>query len=114
MLTAQPKAEFWPTLATPAKAAPIFAEFRSSAAAAAPRQTRRISESDEDYELDADARVPPDFNASFGNAIAEAMHNKAVQAALAASLSKPGAGGKKKKNKKTILFSTGGRTFNGN
>lgn len=121
MLTAanQTKAEFWPTLAAPTtKAAPTFVEYRSSPPVVV-RPTHRISECDDylpddnDYDAD-DARAPPDFRSSFGNAVAEAMHNKEVQAALAASLSKAGTNGKKKKNKKTILFSTGGRTFNGN
>lgn len=62
----------------------------------------------------------PEFNESFGTAIAEAL-NKAAHARNPhkqqneLTNSHSGGAGKKKKNtKKTILFSTGNRTYDGN
>lgn len=113
MLTTPQKAEFWPTLG-PTKL-PNFIDV----AAAKTLQTRPAKQSSESEYDDMDeidgelAARAPEFKSSFGTAIAEAMFNKSLDAAIGASINSSSVG-KKKKNKKTILFSTGGRSFNGN
>lgn len=69
--------------------------------------------------------APPEYTASFGSAIAAALSNASHVKGSRKSIPVPnngrnangggGGGGKKKKNNnKTVLFSTGGRTFDGN
>lgn len=113
MLTTPQKAEFWPTLG-PSK----VTNFIDVAAAKSPTMRPAKQTSDGEYD-DVDeaygelAARAPEFKSSFGTAIAEAMFNKSLDVAIGASMVSSSVG-KKKKNKKTILFSTGGRSFNGN
>lgn len=68
--------------------------------------------------------APPEYTASFGSAIAAALSNANHVKSSRKPIPVPntgrnansgGGGGKKKKNNnKTVLFSTGGRTFDGN
>lgn len=66
--------------------------------------------------------APPEYTASFGSAIAEALTNATQQKnprKQASVNGRSGAGGngggkKKKNNNKMVLFSTGCRTFDGN
>lgn len=68
--------------------------------------------------------APPEYTASFGSAIAAALSNanhvKSVRKPIfvpntGRNVNGGGGGAKKKKNNnKTVLFSTGGRTFDGN
>lgn len=122
MLTTKktPKAELWPTLG-PTKE-PVFTsnDFpsalrnpSSNVAAFTSRHTPSHSyESDEGecYNQDEVACAPPEFKNSFGSAIAEALTMKS----FGQQNSQNGSKGKKKKGNKTLLFTTGGRTFDGN
>lgn len=117
MLTAMPQSELWPTLAPSMPQIDVLSPVVSK-----PIITRNTnySESDYDeelnlYDVDSD-RPPPDFKSSFGNAIAAAVmkQSKSKKSSEPALSNSTNGGGKKKKNKKTILFSTGNRTFNGN
>lgn len=67
--------------------------------------------------------APPEYTASFGSAIAAALSGanhvkssrKPIPVPNNGRNANGGGGGKKKKNNnKTVLFSTGGRTFDGN
>lgn len=112
MLTTPQKAEFWPTLG-PTKL-PNFIDVAATKTITRPAKQTSESEYDDVDEIDGElAARAPEFKSSFGTAIAEAMFNKSLDAAIGASIGGSSVG-KKKKNKKTILFSTGGRSFNGN
>lgn len=122
MLTTTAKPELWPTLG-PTKA-PILIESttkliqvtggnRSGTIISSGRQLRQ-SENEEVADVDDEDLLAkaPEFKSSFGSAIAEALQNKSMLEGYAQHSG--GNGGRKKKNKKMILFSTGGRPFNGN
>lgn len=122
---------FWPSLARK-KDVPLFAtdEFqplpssnRFQAVSNAQPHAHAVNEHSDDDSVDmngdfVDACAPPEFKESFGSAIAEALNNAAqLKNPRKQQISSGGArnGGKKKKNNnKTVLFSTGGRTFDGN
>lgn len=112
MLTTPQKADFWPTLG-PSKL-PNFIDVAAAKTLTRPVNQPSESEYDDVDEIDSElAARAPEFKSSFGTAIAEAMFNKSLDTAIGASIGSSSVG-KKKKNKKTILFSTGGRSFNGN
>lgn len=116
---------FWPTLGRP-KDVPFFAsdDFQplpssnSFHAVASANENIQVDHSDDDsFEMSAEACAPPEFKESFGTAIAEALNNAALKNSRKQQMSATNTrnGGKKKKNNnKTVLFSTGGRTFDGN
>lgn len=120
----QAKVELWPSLG-PTKGFVIDptngvkGEKKSTDVSA-----KEMSENDDDGDDDDLARAPPEFKSSFGTAIAEAL-NKSASKSKQLSVNNfemgtakgmnngcAGVGGKqKKKNKKTILFSTSARPF---
>lgn len=134
------KVDSWPTLGRP-KDAPIFASqsdsftVKSSNGVTNARE-RGISSSSGNVEHASDeesvdfaiddlesAYSRPELKESFGTAIAEALNKAAAlsknprkqQQTESSTNGRPTNGGKKKKNtKKTILFSTVSRTFDGN
>lgn len=124
------KSENWPTLGRP-KENPLFAQtdstqFRSNDGLTIDRDNGKIDHSDEDsadFAIDdlETTYARPEFNESFGLAIAEALnkaaHSKSPhkqQKQIESPLGRQNGAGKKKKNtKKTILFSTGNCTFDG-
>lgn len=64
------------------------------------------------------AYARPEFKESFGSAIAEALnkaaHSKHPRKPQREANDRPAACKKQRKSKNTVLFSTGGRTFDGN
>lgn len=66
------------------------------------------------HDFSEEACAPPEFKSSFGSAIAEAL-NKSAHVKPTKNRSQVTNGrGKKKKNNGMVLFSTGGRTYDGN
>lgn len=135
--TANKNVNSWPTLGRP-KESPFYAQSDSS-----PFKSFKSDQSDSfgDRELGMNSKphadhsddesvdfaindlettyARPEFNESFGTAIAEAL-NKAAHSKnprkqqIDPANGRTGAGKKKKNTKKTILFSTGSRTYDGN
>lgn len=128
-MAAANKMESWPTLGRP-KDGPIFASQSDSFTVKSSNGSERryVEHSDEDsvdFAIDdlESAYSRPELKESFGSAIAEALNKAAAlsknprkqQTSESSTGSRPTNGGKKKKNtKKTILFSTVSRTFDGN
>lgn len=132
------KFQNWPTLGRPTKEQPMFAkpdskiQFWSTNTGSENGKilSASIEHSDEDsvdFAIDdlETTYARPEFNESFGLAIAEAL-NKAAHSKNPRKQQQPqqiestfgrlqngGASKKKKNTKKTILFSTGNRTFDG-
>lgn len=112
MLTSsgQPNVVLWPSLG-PTKG------FESNIACSSsdgvrPKSTIANRMSDLEFdEIEDDLPRVPEFRCSFGAAIAEALNKSTT--AKTASLEMGNGGSKKKKNKKTILFTTSARPFNG-
>lgn len=138
-MAAANKTEIWPTLGRP-KDVPMFAPngdsftLKSANGTANEREIGmpssfgNVEHSDEDsvdFAIDdlESAYSRPELKESFGSAIAEALNKAAAlsknprkqQQTESSTGSRPINGGKKKKTtKKTILFSTVSRTFDGN
>lgn len=118
--------ESWPTLGrTRDNSFSACFEPSNRSSAAGPSNSRTTNndhtDDDETTELSIDdieaICAPPEYTASFGSAIAEALNgatkNLRKQATPPVSC-RPSGGKKKKNNNKMVLFSTGGRTFDGN
>lgn len=119
------QAELWPTLAQPKQNSAIFsaADFlplRPSRPQAAPQNGSILHghehSEDESVEIDfsEEACAPPDFKNSFGSAVAEALNRSAHVKPTNNRNQTTNGRGKKKKNNGTVLFSTGGRAYDGN
>lgn len=127
--TVKSDAELWPSLG-PTKESPLFTNSDSlplpsnrhrttSARSNNTAITSATDHSDDDSidisgEFSEEACAPPEFKHSFGSAIAEALIKSAQSKNSRSAPQVPTTRGKKKKNNgKTVLFSTGGRTFDG-
>lgn len=122
------QAELWPTLAQPKEIPATFsaADFlplrptRPPAIAHQLQHTSSAHEHSEDESVDygndfsEEACAPPEFKSSFGSAIAEALNKSAHVKPTKNRSQVTNARGKKKKNSGMVLFSTGGRTYDGN
>lgn len=124
MLTSPRQAELWPTLGRP-KESPAFATADFQPLQSNRNQivtTKSIAignandhSDNESVDFAEEACAPPEFKNSFGSAIAEALNNSAhMKPAQNGNQSINLRGKKKKNNGKMVLFSTGGRTFDGN
>lgn len=134
MLTAPKSSDAgnWPSLSGP-KAAPLFASnewlplsvSRISRTVSGESNRKAINEQSDDDSIDSNVEdieatcAPPVYLNDFGSVIANALDatqiknsRKPHQSTPANVLSSTG-GNKKKKNKKMVLFSTGGHTFDG-
>jgi len=100
--------ELWPSL-EPTKDLSFASAASTSKAGASSDATTAISlDSDEDDDV-CHEYARPAANDNFGSVIAEALiHNSSINKNVA------GGKGKKKKGRNTVLFSMGGRTFDGN
>lgn len=104
----------WPSLARPTKELNIFATTSSSTAGPTHRAqvnsyvARASNDIDsDDDEVNSEYAPPPTVcSESFGSAIAQAL--------ILNNCTSRGSKNKKKKNRNTVLFSMGGRTFDGN
>lgn len=117
--------ELWPTLAQPKEilatfSANDFLPLRPTRPSIIAQHTIVPHEHSEDESVDygndccEEACAPPEFKSSFGAAIAEAL-NKSAHVKPTKNRSQVTNGrGKKKKNNGMVLFSTGGRTYDGN
>lgn len=111
MLNQTPIKHLWPTLSSPLSPMPQSVQKVTQITGSNLTTTiRQRQQSDSDYgdDMEETARAP-EFRQSFSNAIAQALEAVASKGGSGAAQPK----GKKKKNKKTVLFSTG-MAFNGN
>lgn len=103
MLTTPQKAELWPTLG-PTKL-PNFIDVAAAKALIRPTKQTSESEYDDVDEIDGElAARAPEFKSSFGTAIAEAMFNKSLDAAIGASIGSSSVGKKEKEQENDSLF----------
>lgn len=124
------QAELWPTLGTP-KDVPGFSttdfmplQARSKKSTVhgpfcQSENNHKFSyEHSDDESIDYESCAPPEFKSSFGSAIAEALNNASAHDKTPKNEgnggTKAGRNKKKKNVGKTLLFSTGCRTFDGN
>lgn len=119
------QAELWPTLAQPKEnSAPFstadFLPLRPTRPQALVQNANTAHENSEDESVDyandfnEEACAPPEFKSSFGSAIAEALNKTAHVKPTKNRNQVTNGRGKKKKNNGMVLFSTGGRTYDGN
>lgn len=119
------QAELWPTLAQPKEIPATFSTsdflpLRPSRPAAVVQHSSTVHENSEDESADCnndfseEACAPPEFRSSFGSAIAEALNRSAHVKPTKHQGQVTNGRGKKKKNNGMVLFSTGGRTYDGN
>lgn len=118
--------ELWPTLAQPKEipTAISTADFLPLRPCRPPAMAQHANlhahEHSEDESIDygqdfnAEACAPPEFKSSFGSAIAEALNKSAHVKPTENRNQVTNGRGKKKKNNGMVLFSTGGRTYDGN
>lgn len=112
MLNKTPIKSLWPTLSSPLSPMPPqsvqkVTQITGSNVTTSTIRQRQQSDSDYGDDFEETARAP-EFRQSFSNAIAQALEAVATKGGGGAAQSKG-----KKKNKKTVLFSTG-MAFNGN
>lgn len=117
--------ELWPTLAQPKEIPASFSTsdflpLRPSRPPAVVQHASIAHENSEDESADfgndfsEGACAPPEFRSSFGSAISEALNRSAHVKPTQHRGQVTNGRGKKKKNNGMVLFSTGGRTYDGN